>query len=111
MTVTRPAGWYQRLASEAEFQASVVEFAETAGWWVWHDRDSRGNLAGLPDLILVRPPRVMFIELKKESGRVSAVQRAVLRMFDQCPGVETCLWRPSDWPEIARSLQSPGRRP
>ena len=35
------------LISEAQFQETLVEYAELWGWLVWHDNDSRRNDAGL----------------------------------------------------------------
>jgi hypothetical protein len=91
--------------TEAEFQRAVVERATAYGWWCWHDNDSRRNDSGLPDLILVRPPRIVFAELKTENGRVSVVQRAVIAMLKGCPGVEAHLWRPSDEKELDAVLR------
>lgn len=89
---------------ETDFQANVTQLAELSGWWVWHDTDSRMNRAGLPDLILIRPPRVVFAELKSEKGRLRPAQRAVLELLDRCPGVEAYTWRPSDWEAVKACL-------
>lgn len=93
------------LTTEAAFQDAVTSRATIYGWWWWHDTDARRNAAGLPDLILVRPPRIIFAELKKQNGRVSAEQRGVLAMLDHCPGVENYVWRPSDEKDIDRILR------
>lgn len=76
----------------------MIDRATVYGWWWWHDTDSRRNHRGLPDLILVRPPRVLFVELKRErtSAKVTREQAGVLDMLAQCPGVESYVWRPSD---------------
>ena len=55
---------------EASFQRTVVEYAELRGWMVSQVADSRRATPGLPDLLLVRPPRVVFAELKTERGRL-----------------------------------------
>lgn len=99
----------ERAMPEAAFHAYVVELAELLGWWIWHDRDSRGNRAGLPDLILVRPPRVLFVELKTETGRTRRDQAEVLSMLADCPGVETYLWRPSQRAELEQILAPSGK--
>lgn len=90
--------------SERTFQATVVEHAQWLKWKVLATWGSRHSPAGEPDLRLIRPPRVIFAELKTEAGLVRASQREVLALLEQCPGVETYLWRPSDWPEIERIL-------
>lgn len=91
--------------SERAFQQSVVDLAELRQWRAWHDNDSRRNAAGLPDLILLRPPRLLFAELKAERGRLSAEQRAWLDELGRCPGVEVHTWRPGDWAQIEEVLR------
>jgi hypothetical protein len=53
------------------------------------------NVAGLPDLILIRRPRVVWAELKAEGGTVTEAQQAWLDDL-QASGQEVYLWRPSD---------------
>lgn len=73
--------------TEAHHQAWLMARAEARGWWVYHDRDSRGANAGLPDLLLVwriecgacpGPAPVMWVELKRRGGgHRTEAQRAV----------------------------------
>ena len=45
---------------EASLQANIVELASLLGWRVMHVGDSRRSIgAGWPDLVMVRPPRVL----------------------------------------------------
>ena len=90
--------------SERDFQRQVVELAELMRWRVYHTYDSRRSSPGFPDLVLVRAPRVILAELKRQRGRVTAAQREWADEFGQCPGVEYYLWRPGDWDEIERLL-------
>jgi hypothetical protein len=60
--------------------------------------------AGWPDLVLVRPPRLIFAELKSESGQVRANQTEWLDVLRLLPAAETYLWRPSDWDELVEVL-------
>ena len=107
------------MVSEAEFQTAVVGLADLCGWLACHFHDSRrevrrrdgtrlfvGDKAtrGFPDLVLVRPPDLLFVELKSEKGRLTKAQREWRDSLIQCPGVRYCLWRPSDWGEIERVL-------
>ncbi len=103
--------------SEAEFQTQVIQLARLLGWRVYHSRPAQyrdghwhtplqGD-AGLPDLILCKPPRLIFAELKSERGRVRAEQQAWLDALRQCAGVEVYLWRPSDWASIVETLKRP----
>ena len=73
-------------------------------WLFFHDWDSRKNAPGFPDLVLVKPPRIIFAELKRQRGRVRPMQTVWLDALGGCAGVETYLWRPSDLDEIRRRL-------
>ncbi len=83
--------------AEKDFQKQVLKLAQFRGWLAYHSYDSRRSTAGVPDLLLVRPPRVALIELKTERGVVSPAQRAWLDALAQCPGVTALVARPSDW--------------
>jgi hypothetical protein len=89
---------------ERDWQSRVIDVARLRRWRVFHDQDSRRNTAGLPDLLLVRRGRLIFAELKTETGRLTADQNAWLLDLSACPGVEVHVWRPSDWPEVQRVL-------
>lgn len=92
------------VVTEAQWQNTVVEAAQLLGWWVFHDHDSRRNQAGFPDLVLIRPPRVLFVELKREAGKVTRAQEEVLGKLAACPGVESRVARPSNWPSLVEWL-------
>lgn len=102
--VTKARAVLDSSLSEAQFQASVVDLAERRQWRAWHDNDPRRNRAGFPDWVFLRPPRLLFVELKKQGGYASPDQRIWLAELSQCVGVESYLWRPSDWPEIKEVL-------
>lgn len=91
-----------RHQSEASFMSQVIECAEWNGWWWWHDEDSRRNLPGLTDLILVRE-RVLWIETKKVGGRLRPEQVRVRDLLRDA-GQEWHLWTPLDWLEIEQVL-------
>ena len=82
----------------------IRRLARLYGWIDWHQLDSMGTRGGLPDLILLRPPRVIFAELKSEYGRLTPQQRDAIAMLGRCPGVETYVWRPRDWQTIVQTL-------
>jgi len=92
------------VVTEAQWQNTVVEAAQLLGWWVFHDHDSRKNQAGFPDLVLIRPPRVMFLELKRETGKLTTAQGEVLGLLEDCPGVEAEVARPSNWSALVEWL-------
>lgn len=91
--------------SEKHFMERVRRRARFYGWEVWHQLDSIGTRAGLPDLIMVRPPRVVFAELKSEHGRLSAQQKVALELLERCTGVEMYVWRPRDWDALVEVLK------
>lgn len=93
------------LMSERDFARVVIDAAKLLGWRVYWSWSSVHSPAGFPDLVLVRPPRVVFAELKSERGRLSVWQRETIDLLGQCPGVETYVWRPSDWRELERILR------
>jgi len=91
--------------NEKEFSQTVVEYAQACHWLVFRTWNSLHSPAGEPDLRMVRPPRVIFAELKREKGKVTKKQQEALELLEQCPGVETYVWRPSDWDKIEEVLK------
>lgn len=91
--------------SEDEFQADVVGLAKLLGWRVYHTRDSRGSDCGFPDLTMVRRGRLIFAELKTDTGKLRPEQEAWLSDLLET-AAEVHLWRPSAWVEIERVLSS-----
>jgi hypothetical protein len=87
---------------EKTFQAAVVALAKRSGWKKYHTHDSRKSDAGFPDLLLVRE-RVIFAELKTESGRLTADQLN-WRDWLLAAKAEWYCWRPSDWAGIVEIL-------
>jgi hypothetical protein len=100
--------------TERDFERQILELAKLAGWRTAHFRPAKtskgwrtpvsGDGAGFPDLVLVRPPVVIFAELKREGAKLRPEQRAWLEALDRCEGVEARLWRPSDFEEIQTML-------
>lgn len=101
-------------ADEQAFQATVVDVAHLAGWRVAHFRAARTSMgwrvpvtadgAGWPDLVLVRPPRLIFAELKSEIGTVKPRQLEWLEVLRLLPQAEVFVWRPSDWDSLVEVL-------
>lgn len=94
-----------RRQHEKIFQLEVVRLAKLTKWWVYHTYDSRRSEPGFPDLVMIKPPRVIIAELKSEKGKVTPAQERCLSLFRLCPGVETYLWRPSDMDVIIKILR------
>lgn len=89
---------------EKDFLFAVKELAEWKGWRFYHTWKSIHSPAGFPDLVLVRPPRLIFAELKCNRNRLSLKQREWLRLLEQCDSVEAYVWRPEDWESITKIL-------
>ena len=89
---------------EKDFMDDLVEKAGLVGWMSYHTYDSRRSEKGFPDLVLVKPPVVVFAELKTDKGRTSEEQRIWLEQLGLCTDIEVHLWRPSDWDEIEERL-------
>ncbi len=89
--------------TEAQFLRQVIDLASILGWSNYHPWLSRFSPRGFPDLVLVRPPRLIFAELKSETGKVTADQERWLELLRGC-GVPAVGWRPSDLDAIAKDL-------
>lgn len=103
--------------TEEEWVNRLIDFAQLCRWLVTHFRPAwtaRGyrtpvqGQAGFPDLVLVRAPRIEFIECKVAS-RVRPDQRLWLAALGACslisPQVGVRLWTPSDWAEAQQVLR------
>jgi hypothetical protein len=93
--------------TERDLQSTIVQAARMFGWLVAHHHDSRrqvrpsvfvgdADAAGLPDLVMVRRDRVLFVELKREKGRTTPAQDQWLDALAASGCVEALVVRPSD---------------
>lgn len=92
--------------TEAELQRGVIELARVLGWRVAHFRPAltehgyrtavQGDGRGFPDLVLVKPPRLMFVELKADRGSFGPDQAAWLGELE-LTAAEVYVWRPAMW--------------
>lgn len=106
------------LVTEKEWKAKVIETARLFGWRYAHflmaktkrgwRTPQEGDL-GFPDMVLVRPPRLIIVELKAhppavKAGQPSEGQAEWLNQLRAVPGVETYLWWPGDWEQVYLTL-------
>ena len=96
--------------SEEAFESQVKGLAQWGGWLYYHTYRSQHSPSGFPDSVLVKPPRLIFAELKSENGEVSADQQEWLDALARCPSTEVCLWRPSDFEAIKEVLFCTSKR-
>lgn len=97
--------------TEQQFTNSLLEWAKVYGWRRFHVRNSgaRGlsqvqGDKGFPDLVLVRPPRLIFAELKVGRNKVADAQSEWLTALNDASLAEVYYWTPAQWTEILRVL-------
>lgn len=117
--------------SEAEFQKEVIRVAKANGWLVSHvwrgqaggrSGGWRTNAAtGFPDLTLLRPPFLVFLELKKVGRKADPEQKKWIARLQRCRpalvierpdllgpgGVYAYVVDPRDWPKVHLMLTRP----
>jgi VRR-NUC domain-containing protein len=91
--------------SEHAWLERVRRTARLYDWLTYHTFDSRGSEPGFPDLVLARPERVIFAELKVGAGRLTRAQRIWLDTLGRTGHAR--LWRPDDWPDVLAELRPP----
>ena len=90
---------------ESQFQDTIVQMAGLLGWMVFHDNDSRRNVAGFPDLVMVHPDRgVVWMECKTLAGRVRPEQRVWIDSL-VAAGQRAYIVRPNDMDAIESLLR------
>lgn len=113
-------------ASERDFQNTLVSLLEMFGFVTEHTfplmtRPKGGRpvwrtgstLKGKPDLIALRPPRLLAIEVKSETGRLEPEQRAVLSLYAAIPSARAWVISPHDppWEDVQAWIRRPGPAP
>lgn len=99
--------------SESDFQQTIIQTLHALNWIVAHFRPAltkkgwrtpvSANGKGFPDLVAVRE-RVLFVELKSSTGRMSAEQKVWRDRLERA-GAEYYLWTPdTPWDEIVGAL-------
>jgi hypothetical protein len=88
---------------EKELQQLVADLCRVLQLPHFHVQHSRGMTAGWPDSVIVGA-KVIYRELKSESGRLSPEQRATGDAL-KAAGADWRVWRPSDWLSGAIELE------
>ena len=89
---------------ERDFQRQVIEVARSFGWTDFHVLRSKGMRGGFPDLFLIRPPNIVWAELKAENGKLSDAQKDMYEMLKESLQ-NIYVWYPDDMPEIIEVLK------
>ena len=101
--------------NERDFSSTLEATLSLLGWRWCHYRAARTKHGwrtplsgdkGLPDYIAIRGERLIFIELKTDTGVLRPEQRDWIAALEVASGVETYVWRPrDDWAEITEILR------
>lgn len=102
-----PAEYRDRQARamlEAVLQLRVTELASLFGWLWYHPPDNRPDARGrrqatrpgFPDLVLVRGDRVLYRELKRQTGKPTEDQ-LIWHERLRAAGCDVAVWRPLDY--------------
>lgn len=78
MTAKRAPRIMDRLPepSEADILRQVRQYLRLKGWSAYRIQQGMGAVRGMPDLIAIRAGRVVWIEVKSRTGRLSVHQEA-----------------------------------
>lgn len=92
--------------NETQWEAQVRHLAKIYHWTYYHTWLSKYSAAGFPDCVLVSAERhrIIFAELKSETGQLSPEQYEWLTELTEAGCKEVYLWRPSDFDKIAQIL-------
>ncbi len=98
--------------TEAQFATQVENLLLRFGWKFYHVYEqfkyAKRSSRGFPDYVAIRPPRLLFVELKSRAGKVSPDQQEWndnLRAC-QCGDMpEVYIWRPDDFERIVEILR------
>lgn len=104
--------------SEQEWQKQVEEALRWYGWW-WmhippnvvvcpgcHRKIYRGIARGFPDILAIKPPYILWIELKTERGALDPDQQRVHAMLQDC-GQRVLRVRPRDRETVLNLIAHP----
>ena len=89
---------------EKTFQQEVRQIARLYGWADYCAWNSQHSPAGWPDLTLLRPPHLIFAELKTDTGRLTTPQTRTLNLLRGCQHISAYCWEPSDYDRIHNAV-------
>jgi len=103
---------------EASWQKEIEAALDFFGWWWSHNPPNvvvcpkcrwkifRGIRKGIPDIWAIRPPFMLWIECKAETGQLDPQQRVVGDMIRAC-GLQWIHARPRDREHILNLIAHP----
>ena len=100
--------------TERDFQSAIIDLAHLRGYRIHHCRPAvtpsgkwATHISGDPgfcDLVLAKPGRILFLEVKSDRGRVTPDQVAWLAALDTVSGVTARVVRPEHWDWVVEAL-------
>ena len=88
--------------SEKAWLQQVRNLARARGFFTYHTYRSTHSERGWVDLVCLKPPMLLCVELKTDVGRVTAEQQQWLENLNQVTNVWAYVWRPSDWDQVVQ---------
>jgi Holliday junction resolvase len=64
---------------ESSITKSIQKYAKSRGWWVMKIAGGAFQRAGVPDLLLVKSGRAVFLEVKQPGKKATPLQEQVMR--------------------------------
>ena len=90
--------------TERQWQEQVEQLAGLFGYRFYHTWNSIKSNPGFPDLVLLKPPRLIFAELKVDGKKPTRDQQAWLDEV-RATGVESYTWYPADLEQVKEVLR------
>ena len=100
--------------TEAQFQQQIIDLGHLYGWRIAHFRPaltSKGYKTpvsadgkGFPDLVMVKRARLIFAEVKSDTGKLSPEQKDWITALTCSMRCECYIWKPENWDEIVEIL-------
>lgn len=103
-----------RIPTEAECENTIIQTAKQFGWLVHGERPAyrqsgkfsnaiKGHV-GWPDLVLMRPPQLLVIELKRPPNRTTPQQDRWLDAFRACGIDAEVIYVPDEMQQLCQML-------
>lgn len=86
---------------ERDLQSQVMALLKVNGWLAYHTYDSRRSAPGFPDIVATKGRRLLALELKTATGKVTIEQYQWLMALGSVAGGEAYVVRPKDVDAIA----------
>lgn len=89
---------------ESDLREQIRDLCKVFGWKFHFTWLAIHSPKGFPDLVLRRPPRLIFAELKSDKGQLTPSQEDWITDLKACKQ-EVYVWRPKDFDTIVDILR------